>query len=339
MSSAATPTKPRVVALGNPKYVGEDYLAEFQKDFEFEVLEATNRAETQKMLPNMVADRPIDAFIIRMGTPPYEPFDDDLLKALLPHCKIITSASAGFNEFDVDWMTKNNIWFCNTVDAVAEATADMAMFLILAVLRNTTQAERQARDGTWKANIVPARDPGGLTLGIIGAGAIGKYVAKKAVVFNMKIVYHNRRQLPKEEEDRYGLTYYLKLEDLLAASDVVSVSCPLNQQTTNLLSYDEFAAMKDGAFLVNTARGPVVNEDALIQALESGKVTRAGLDVFHNEPNIKEYFRTSEKVVVQPHMGGLTDLAFQKSERECFQNIRSLFKTGRPVAPVNEVMQ
>ncbi|KAK6371210.1 hypothetical protein LTS17_008941 [Exophiala oligosperma] len=339
MSPGKLSTKPRVVALGDPKYVGTDFLEEFQKDFDFEVLDATNRQQTKDMIPALVAERPVDAFIIRMGTPPYEPFDEDLLKGLLPGCKIITSASAGFNEFDVDWMTSQNVWFCNTVNAVAEATADMAMFLVLAVLRDTTRGEKQARDGTWKANIVPARDPTDLTLGIVGAGAIGKYLARKAAAFNMKLAYHNRKRLPDEEEEKYGLTYHPSLNGLLGASDVVSVNCPLNKQTENLISTEEFAAMKDGAFLVNTARGPVVDEDALIRALESGKVTRAGLDVFANEPRINDYFRTSDKVVLQPHMGGLTDLAFQKSERECFENIRSLFKKGRPVAPVNEVKQ
>jgi lactate dehydrogenase-like 2-hydroxyacid dehydrogenase len=239
------------------------------------------------------------------------------------------------NEFDVEWMTRHGIWFCNTVNAVAEATADMAMFLILAVLRDTTRAERQARDGSWKAGIAPSRDPSGLTLGIVGAGAIGKYLAKKAAAFNMKLVYHNRRRLPVKDEATYGLTYFSTLEDLLKASDVVSINCPLNADTTGLISHKQFSAMKDGAFFVNTSRGPVVNENALIEALESGKITRAGLDVFHNEPKIHDYFRTSEKVTIQPHMGGLTDLAFQKSERECFENIRSLFKKGRPVAPVN----
>ncbi len=96
MSPGKLSSKPRVVALGHPKFVGEDYLQEFQKDFDFEVLEATNRQETKDKLPAMVAERPIDAFVVRMGTPPYEPFDEDLLGALLPHCKIITSASAGY---------------------------------------------------------------------------------------------------------------------------------------------------------------------------------------------------------------------------------------------------
>lgn len=340
MSPSKVEKRPRVVALGNPKYVGEDYLREFQKDHDFEVLEATNREETQRLLPKCIADKGhVDAFVIRMGTPPYEPFDADLLQALLPKCKIITSASAGYNEFDVGWMTNNNIWFCNTINAVAEATADMAMFLTLAVLRNTTVAEKGARNGSWRAALVPCRDPTGLTLGIVGCGSIGKYLAKKAAAFNMKVAYYNRRRLPSSEEQKYGLHYHSSLHDLLRVSDIVSLNCPLNMETTGLISHPEFAVMKDGAFLVNTARGPVVDEEALIQALESGKISRAGLDVFDNEPKINPYFQNSDKVVVQPHLGGLTDVAFQRAERECFENIRSFFKTGRPVAPVNEIKQ
>ncbi|OAP65607.1 hypothetical protein AYL99_01579 [Fonsecaea erecta] len=338
MANHAPSTKPLVVALGDPKYVGDDFLQDFKREFDFKVLPATNREETQDLLPKFIASsRPIDAFIIRMGTIPYEPFDEDLLGSLLPHCKIITSASAGFNEFDVDWMTRNNVWFCNTRDAVAEATADMAMFLILAVLRDTTRAEKSARTGNWKQGLVPCRDPTGLTLGIVGMGAIGKYTAKKASVFNLKIKYYNRNRLPPDVEQAYNVEYCSSLHLLLGDSDIVSISCPLNKSTTNLISYAEFAAMKPGSFFVNTARGAIVDEQALIQALESGKVTRAGLDVFCDEPNINPYFLASDKVVVQPHMGGLTDVAFGKSERECFENVRSLFRTGRPVAPVNEV--
>ncbi|KAK5364902.1 hypothetical protein LTR20_008838 [Exophiala xenobiotica] len=332
--------KPFVVALGDPKYVGQEFLNDFKKDFDFEILPATNRKETQDLLPQLIARRgPVDAFIIRMGTPPYEPFDEELLGSLLPHCKIITSGSAGFNEFDVDWMTRNKIWFCNTRNAVAEATADMALFLILAVLRDTTRAEKGARSDSWKAGLVPCRDPTGMTLGIVGMGAIGKYTARKALAFNMEIHYHSRHRLPPEVEAEYHATYHSTLHSLLAQSDVVSLSCPLNRETTNLMSHAEFAAMKHGSFLVNTSRGAVVDEAALIDALESGKITRAGLDVFCNEPNIDPYLKTSDKIVAQPHMGGLTDVAFGKSERECFENIRSLWRTGRPVAPVNEVVQ
>jgi len=169
--------KPRVVALGYPKYAGEEYIKEFSSEFEFSVLEAYNREETKLLLPADIArNGPIDAFIIRMGTPPYEPFDEDLLGILTESCKIICSASAGYNEFPIDWLTSEGIYFCNTIDAVAEATADMAMFLILATLRNTSAAERSAKAGSWRnaPDLIPARDPSGLTLGIVGMGAIGK---------------------------------------------------------------------------------------------------------------------------------------------------------------------
>lgn len=170
-------SKKRVVALGAPKFIGDEYLSSFKDQYDFSILEAYDREQTKRLLPEDIQKNgPIDAFIIRMGTPPYEPFDQDLLDTLVPNCKIITSASAGYNEFDVDWMTSERITFCNTVDGVAEATADMATFLTLAVLRNTSQAERAARAGTWRGapGIIPARDPSGLTLGIVGMGGIGK---------------------------------------------------------------------------------------------------------------------------------------------------------------------
>ncbi|KAL4864332.1 class II aldolase/adducin N-terminal [Aspergillus spectabilis] len=305
-------------------------------DFTFSILPATNRSETKSLLPNDIAENgPIHAFIIRMGTPPYEPFDADLLSALTPHCRIIVSASAGFNEFDVEWMAREGIWFCNTVDAVAEATADMAIFLTLAVLRNTSLAERRVREGLWRSSeLVPGRDPSGLTLGIIGLGAIGKYLAKKARAFNLKITYHNRHQLPAAIETEYNLTYAPTLTHLLSTSDIISVNCPLNSQTTSLLSHAEFASMKDDVFIINTARGAVIHEEALIAALESAKVARAGLDVFPDEPNVNSYFRENDKVVLQPHLGGLTDMAYQRAETECFENVRALFRDGRPISPV-----
>jgi phosphoglycerate dehydrogenase-like enzyme len=127
------------------------------------------------------------------------------------------------------------------------------------------------------------------------------------------------------------------LTHLLSTSDIISVNCPLNEQTTSLLSYPEFAAMKDGVFIINTARGAVIHEEALIAALESGKVARAGLDVFPDEPNVNPYFRESDKVVLQPHLGGLTDMAYQRAETECFENVRALFRDGRPISPVVEI--
>ncbi|CEI64714.1 hypothetical protein FVEN_g3222 [Fusarium venenatum] len=339
MSPSRVSNKPHVVSLGAPKFAGAEYLEAFSKDHDFEVLDATDRQETQKRLPELIKEKgPVDAFVICMGTPPFEPFDEGLLRSLATDCRIITSASAGYNEFDVEWMTKNNILFCNSVDAVAEATADMAMFLILATLRNTSKAERTAKAGKWRGepgSLVPARDPTGMTLGIVGMGSIGKYLAKKAAVFNMKIKYYNRHQLPNDVERQYNATYCTTLNELLSQSDVVSLNCPLNDKTTSLMSTAEFAAMKDGSFLVNTARGAVIDEDAFKVALKTGKIARAGLDVLVNEPNVDPWFLEQDSVIIQPHLGGLTDIAFQKAERECFENIRTYFRTGKANSPVN----
>ena len=236
-------------------------------------------------------------------------------------------------------MTSQGIIFCNTVDAVSEATADMALFLILATVRDTSVAEKQARSGKWKAGLTPSLDPKGKVLGIVGLGGIGKFVAVKAKVFGMRVVYFNRHRLPVEEEERLGVMFCGDLRELLGCADVVSLHTPLNRQTMGLIGREELGVMKDGSVLVNTARGAVVDEEAMIEALESGKLRRAGLDVFQDEPNINEYFMKSDKVVLQPHMGGLTESSFALSQKECLENIRAYFEKGEPNSPVNDPNQ
>lgn len=156
-------------------------------------------------------------------------------------------------------------------------------------------------------------------------------------MFNLTVLYHNRNQLSSKDEALYGVTYCNSLQDMLSQVDIVSVNCPLNKETTGLIGQEEFALMKDGVFFINTARGPIVDEESLVDALESGKVARAGLDVFDNEPSVNEYFQISDRVIMQPHLGGLTDKAFQKAETECFENVKALFRTGRPISPVIEI--
>ena len=154
-------------------------------------------------------------------------------------------------------------------------------------------------------------------------------------MFNLKIKYYNRTQLPVSEEAKYNATYASSLHELLSSSDIVSLNCPLNAKTTNLISTAEFNAMKDGAVLINTARGGIIDEAAFKAALQNGKVARAGLDVLCNEPNVDPWFLEQDNVIVQPHLGGLTDVAFQKAERECFENIRAYFGSGKANSPVN----
>tara|TARA_R110002060_G_scaffold18725_1_gene25677 strand:+ start:1096 stop:1752 length:657 start_codon:yes stop_codon:yes gene_type:complete len=191
--------KPKVLALTQPKACGAEYLEDFKSRFQLDVsrytrqetssktianachqvLSVKNRKEALPAIADVVATSgPYSGFIILMGTAPFEPFDGELFAPLIPDCKIIVSASAGYNEFPVDWMTENGIWFCNTRNAVSEPTADMALFLTLAVCRDTTRAEKSARNGLWRNDHVPCTDPSGLTVGIIGLGAIGKVIVR-----------------------------------------------------------------------------------------------------------------------------------------------------------------
>lgn len=151
----------------------------------------------------------------------------------------------------------------------------------------------------------------------------------------MKIKYYNRSQLSPEVEAKYNASYCTTLHELLASSDVVSINCPYNKETEGLIGKSEFDVMKDGTFFLNTARGPIVREEALKAALQSGKIERAGLDVFVNEPHIDPWFMESDACVVQPHMGGLTDAAFHRAEKECFENVKAYFTSGLPNSPVN----
>ncbi|KAI9733045.1 MAG: hypothetical protein M1834_003590 [Cirrosporium novae-zelandiae] len=338
MSSVSTVQKPKVLALGYPSFVGEEYIKAFESQFLLDVVVPSSRKQTVHDVAERVAwSGPYDALLARLGSSAYSPFDAEFLQPLIPHCKILASSSAGFDKVDVDWLTKNGMWFCNTRGAVSEATADMAMFLILAVLRDTYRAEKNAREGLWRTNLRTSTDPGGKILGIVGMGSIGKDVARKAAAFNMRIYYYNPTQYPPDIEKQYGATYCSSLSELLSISDVISLHCRLIAETRNMISYKEFSQMKDGVFFVNTARGAIVDEEALIEALKTEKVKRAGLDCFATEPNINPYFLNSENCVIQPHMGGLTDGAFGKAEKECLENIKAFFETGRPIAPVNEL--
>lgn len=276
------------------------------------------------------------AVVCRLGPQPFEPFDGELLRPLLPHLRIVVSAMRGTDDFDIDWMTRQGIWFCNTRDATREATADMTIFLLLAVLRDTTRAERNFRQGRWRSGLPLSRDLSSTTVGIVGMGAIGTTVAWKCAALGMRVLYYNRSGKAKQDAP-WVATHCQTLGDLLRSSDVISLHCPLTPTTRHLIGrkeLDEFA----GSYLINTSRGAVVDSQALIAALETGKLKRAGLDVFEGEPDaIDPYFMQSDKVVVQPHMGGLTESSFERAEDECLSNIASLLRAGRPRAPVNNI--
>ena len=208
------------------------------------------------------------------------------------------------------------------------------MFLILGALRRIHIPYSAIRAGKWRGNMGLSHEPEGKVLGILGMGGIGTAVARRAQPFGLHLQYHNRSCVPKEQNPTGAA--YVGFEELLRTSDIISVHLPLNADTRGLISYNEFAMMKDGVVLVNTARGSIVNEDALCEALESGKVWGAGLDVHEHEPTIHPGLLQNENCVLLPHVGTATVETQRKMEVLVVENVRSALERGCLLTPVAE---
>lgn len=253
--------------------------------------------------------------------------DDELLSALPSSLRFICHNGAGYDQIDVAACTARGVRVSNTPTAVDEATADIHIFLLLGAMRNLAPTLTSIRNGEWRGpNGGPplGHDPQGKTIGILGMGGIGRTVARKAhAAFGMKILYHNRKQLaPEIEAEAGGAVYVPKLEDLLATVDVLSINVPLNAHTRHMIGAPQFAIMKPGIVVVNTARGAVIDEQALVDALASGRVAAAGLDVFENEPKVHPELMKSDKALIVPHMGTSTVETETKMEVWAMENVR-----------------
>lgn len=260
-------------------------------------------------------------------------FNEELIAALPKSLKFICHNGAGYDNIDIAACTKRGISVSSTPIAVNEATADVGIFLMLGALRNITQSFQAVRQGKWRGNFSLGRDPAGKTLGILGMGGIGRAMAHRAKAFGMNIQYHNRRQLPAEEEDG---AKYVTFDELLKTSDVLSLNLALNPQTRHIISKPEFDKMKDGIVIVNTARGPIVDEAALVDALKSGKVWTAGLDVFEEEPKIHPGLLEAENVVLLPHVGTATVETQRKMEILVIDNLKLAIKEEKLLTQVPE---
>lgn len=221
--------------------------------------------------------------------------------------KVVSNFGAGFNHIDVEKATELGILVTNTPDVLTEATADLAWALLLAVSRRIVEGDRFVRQGRfkgWRPLLLLGSDVTGKTLGVIGAGRIGTAMALRSRGFGMKVVYvHPRRN--EKLENALSATR-VDLEELLRISDFVSLHVPLTSQTRHLIGARELALMKPTAYLINTSRGPVVNEKALVQALQSGQIAGAGLDVYENEPEVEPALLEMDNVVLAPHLGSAT---------------------------------
>ncbi|KAJ5781540.1 uncharacterized protein N7518_010023 [Penicillium psychrosexuale] len=212
---------------------------------------------------------------------------------------------------------------------------DVNMFLILGALRNFNTGMNALREGKWHGHPAPplGHGPQRKVLGILGMGGIGRNLKKKAEAFGMKVIYHNRRKLSDEMS---AGAKYVSFDELLSTSDVISLNLPLNKNTRHIIGKAEFAKMKDGVVVVNTARGAVMDEAALVDALDSGKVFSAGLDVFEEEPRIHPGLLSNQSVILVPHMGTWTSETFFAKEEWTIENIRMALEVGKLKSPVPE---
>lgn len=233
---------------------------------------------------------------------------DAELLARAPRLKMIANMGVGYNNIDVAAATRRGIPVSNTPGVLTDATADLAFTLILAVARRVVEGDRRVREGEfklWAPFLFLGREVSGKTLGIVGFGRIGRAVARRAGGFNMRVLYHSRNRLTPAEEKEWSAEY-AGLEALLAEADFVSLHVPLSEETRHLIGAAELSRMKPTAYLINTARGPVVDEKALLAALQKGVIAGAGLDVYENEPALTPGVAEQANVVLLPHVGSAT---------------------------------
>jgi glyoxylate reductase len=249
---------------------------------------------------------------------------------------VIANNGAGYDQIDTRAAKQHNITVTNTPDVVSDCTADLTLLLILSCARRSTEFEARLRKGEWQGtNTIFGIDLQEKVLGIIGMGSIGKAVARRARSFGMKIIYHQRSKITDDQE--FPESDYVTMDELLATSDFVSIHVPLNQHTKHLIDKPQLDRMKEKSFLINTSRGPVVNENALVQALREGKtLTGAGLDVFEFEPKVTEELKEFPNVTLLPHIGTQTVDTRRNMEKLCWDNIESVLGGGAPLTIVPE---
>lgn len=240
---------------------------------------------------------------------PYDKIDMDLIEAA-KNLKVISTYSVGFDHIDIQYAKKKKIRVGYTPEVLTDATADLTFSLMLDVLRRVSEGDRIIRNGKWR-QIYGAYDYVGIdlqgkTLGIFGLGRIGSALAKRAKSFDMKIIYHNRKQISKSKEKMLGAKY-VTLDKLITQSDVISIHVPYTKETNQLFDMKIFKKMKRSAFLINTARGKIINEKDLIVALNKKIIAGAALDVYESEPISKKHPLTKiQNVVLAPHIGSST---------------------------------
>ena len=265
--------------------------------------------------------------------------DADILSSAGEKLKLIANFGAGVDHIDLAAARAKDIMVSNTPGVFTEDTADMTMALILSVPRRLAEGEKLMRSGQWQGwapSAMLGHRVNGKLLGIIGMGRIGLAVARRARAFGLSIHYHNRKRLPDAIEAELGARYHASVDTLLRIADIVSLHCPHTPETHELVSAARIAAMKPTAYLINTARGEIVDENALINALTHGGIAGAGLDVYNHEPAVDPRLLALDNVVLLPHLGSATVEGREASGNRVIANIRAWCDGHRPPDQVIE---
>ncbi|MBB3979464.1 lactate dehydrogenase-like 2-hydroxyacid dehydrogenase [Rhizobium azooxidifex] len=289
-----------------------------------------------------VSDRPMDQAALADALARYDavlPTVSDRLPAALFEqdalsVRIIGNYGVGYNHIDIAAASARGIAVTNTPGVLTDCTADLAMTLLLQVARRAGEGERELRAGGWtgwRPTHMIGTKVTGKTLGIIGFGRIGKAMARRCHFgFDMDVVFHNRSRVDPAEAARHGARQLYTVEEVLAASDFVSLHCPGGGENVGLIDARRLQAMKPSAFLINTARGDVVDEAALVRALADGRIAGAGLDVYAAEPQVPEALRQMENVVLLPHLGSATAETRTAMGMKVVDNITAFFEGRDP---------
>lgn len=319
-------SKPKALAT-RPLFPSARAMLDSHFEMEYwPVQEKMPRAE----LLQRVADK--DALICLLT----EKIDSDLLAAA-PKLRIVSTVSVGYDHIDVRACTDRGVMVTNTPGVLDETTADLAWALLMAIARRVVEGDAWMRTGTWpgwELDQLLGGDVYGKTLGVIGFGRIGRGMARRALGFQMRVLYQNRTRVALEVE-RELRAEFADLDRLLRDSDFVTLHVPLSAETRHLISSDAFEKMKRTAYLINTARGPVVDEAALAQALDEKKIAGAALDVYENEPKVHPALLSRRDVILAPHIGSATIETRTKMAVMAATNAAEFFAGRRPPNALN----
>jgi len=262
-------------------------------------------------------------------------FDAETINKLSDKVKIISNFAVGFGNIDIKAAKKKNIIVTNTPDVLTDATAEIAILLLLGAARRATEGRKwvDKKNWSWSADFLIGKQLTGRSLGILGMGRIGQAVAERAKSFGMKIHYYNRKKLSSNLEK--GAIYHESLKSLIKVSDFFSINCPATEETKKILNKETLSYFPKEAVIINSARGDMIDDEDMVDALKSGKIFALGLDVYNGEPNIHPQYLNLDNVFILPHLGSATEKTRLAMADLAISNIEEYFKTGKCKNTVN----